>query len=277
MNKAELKFLLNKFGISPRKEQGQNFLIDDGVIEDIIRVAQLSPDDTVLEIGPGFGVLTTALAEHAGRVITIEQDRDIFPAVEALAEQYKNITAVNQSIQEAHLVKIGLEHENYKLVANLPYSVTSWILRQFTEREPAPTTMTVMVQKEVAERVAAQPGQMSVLACAVQLYCTAKIVREVDKTSFHPQPKVQSAVLHIKRREQPQSADPHAFMRLVKQGFAAKRKKLRNNLAGSLHTTTDIITTALKHVGASPDARAQELSLEQWEALRITLHHTLDK
>lgn len=271
MNKQELQFLLSKYNARPRHEQGQNFLIDDQVISDTIRAAELTTEDTALEIGPGFGVLTTALAAHAGKVITVEQDRDIFPAVQDIAKANPNIQPFNTPIQQFNLAEAELQDQKYKLVANLPYNITSWVLRQFVEHKPRPSMMVVMVQKEVAERVTAQPGQLSVLGVAMQLYTEPKIVRLVDKTSFHPQPKVQSAILKLNIRTTPRVPEPEKLMRLVKIGFSAKRKKLQNNLKAGLQVSQENIQQAMQEAGLSETARAQELSIEEWNQLHSSL------
>lgn len=271
MNKQELQFLLEKYNITPRRQQGQNFLLDDQVIADTITAAALTKEDIVLEVGPGLGFLTSALADVAKQVVAVEQDRDLFPAIQKLSKAAPNITPYNADIRTFHLEQAELHDRQYKLVANLPYSITSWVLRQFLEYAPKPSEMIVMVQKEVAERVVAAPGQMSILACAVQLFGEPSIVRTVGRDSFYPVPKVESAILKVVMRETPQSPDPKALMKLIKVGFSAKRKQLHNTIQVGCKLTSDEAKAAIERAGLSVEIRPQELSLEQWESLRMAL------
>lgn len=272
MNIKEIHFLLNKYGISPRYAQGQNFLLDNSVIESAVAAANITKDDTILEVGPGFGVLTTALADIAGQVIAIEQDREIMKAMHTLERQYPNLKVINEDIRITKLEAAGLQDGKYKFVSNLPYSISSWVLRQFTEYAPKPTLMVIMLQKEVAERVAAKPGKMSVLANAVQLFGEPEIVRNVGKQSFYPVPEVESAILKITMRETPLSKDPASLMRIVKAGFASRRKQLHNNLESGLQLRPSEAKAVLEDIGLSAGIRPQELSVTDWEALRIALH-----
>jgi 16S rRNA (adenine1518-N6/adenine1519-N6)-dimethyltransferase len=267
----EVKKLLKHYSIYPRKEQGQNFLLDDSVIEASIKAAGVSTEDTVLEIGPGFGALTNALSEHAGTVVAVEQARVLAAGLKKQQQFLPNVTIINGDVRTVDLHAAGLHDLQYKLVANLPYSITSWIIRHFLEHEPRPSSLTVLVQKEVAERMAAQPGKTSVLSIATQIYTEPTVIKIVKPESFYPAPKVDSAIIHLQRREQLLTPEPEALMRLVNIGFAAKRKQLHNNLATGLHKTSDEIKQILERADISPTARPQELSIEQWETLRQQL------
>ncbi len=268
MNKKELTYLLKKYHIDPRKEQGQNFLIDQSVVDASVRAADLQPDDTVLEIGPGFGVLTLELAKHAKKVVAVEQDHKIFAALEKIAAQQANIQAVSQDIRTFHMEQAGLQHKEYKLVSNLPYSISSWVLRNFFEHHPSPSLAVLMVQKEVAEHVVAEPGQMSVLSVAVQCFAQASIVQLVPASSFYPAPEVDSAIIKLQLRQEPLSKDPKKLLSLVKTGFSSKRKQLHNNIHAGLQISQEQAAQALQQTGLKPTVRAQELTLEQWEQLR---------
>ncbi len=272
MKSSEIQFLLKQYRISPRYAQGQNFLLDETVVHDAVAAAEITAEDTVLEIGPGFGVLTTALAEAAARVIAVEQDREIMKALHALQKHYANLTVVNEDIRTANLSALGLHDRNYKLVSNLPYSISSWVLRQFTEYPPTPTVMVVMLQQEVAERVVATPGDMSILANAVQLYADAEIIRTVSKQNFYPIPTVESALLKITQRAKPRSAEPEALMSLIKIGFSSKRKQLHNNLQSGLQLRSAEARAVLEDIGLGANIRSQELGIADWEALRIALN-----
>ncbi len=271
MKRAELQYLMQKYGIQPRREQGQNFLLNEKVLAKTIAAAELTAKDTVLEVGPGLGILTTALAAHAGRVVAVEQDRTLCQALQPLVQQHKNIELFNEDIRTFHAAQHNLKHEQYVLVANLPYSITSWVLRQFTEYEPAPKRMVVMIQKEVAERINSTPGHMSILSVAIQLFCTVEIIRTVQRSSFFPVPKVDSAVIMLQRRAQPLSKNPTALMKLVKTGFAARRKQLHNTIHTGTHIPDEQCIAAITSIGLLPTARPQELSVEQWEQLRQEL------
>lgn len=269
MTKQELQYLLNRYHIKPRREQGQNFLLDDEVIQSTIQAANLQPTDTILEIGPGFGVLTMELAQRVKTVIAVEQDRQIFPGIVELAKQYPALQPYNEDIKRFHLQKVGLEEKQYKLVANLPYNLTSWIIRFFLEYTPRPSEMVVMVQKEVAQRIIAVPGKMSIIAVAVQLYADTAVVCWVDRSSFYPVPNVDSAVIRISLKQTPLSADPEAVMKLVKIGFAAKRKQLQNNLQIGLKISSSDAKSLLNRLHLREDIRPQDLSVEDWEKLRL--------
>lgn len=271
MNKQELKYLLQKYNIHPRKEQSQNFLIDSEAVHSSVAAAELSADDIILEIGPGFGVLTTQLLQNAKTVIAVEQDRSLFPALKALQTQYPNLQLVNEDIRSFNLTEAGLEHLNYKVISNLPYNIASWALRNFLEHEPAPSHLVVMVQQEVAERVTAAPGQMSVLSAAVQCFADASIVRFVDRTSFFPEPSVDSAILKIIRKPEPILKDTTGLLRLIKIGFSAKRKQLHKNLHAGIGLGSSEVKHILEQVGVRTDVRAQELSIEQWRDLFVNI------
>lgn len=264
MNKQELHFLLKKYHITPRREHGQNFLLDEEVVADTVRAAELTEQDTVLEIGPGFGVLTMQLAQSAGRVVVVEQDEQLFKAVSTLAKQFPTISAFRSDITRFHMDAALLPERKYKLVANLPYNITSWVLKHFYTNGPQPSMIVVMVQKEVAERVTAQPGEMSILSCAVQLYGTPEIVRLVSRSSFYPAPAVDSAILKISTHSQPLVDYPEDCMRLIRIGFSARRKQLHNNLAAGLHLAHEVIQSAFEKTHIDTLARPQELTLGQW-------------
>ncbi|MCW1929710.1 MAG: 16S rRNA (adenine(1518)-N(6)/adenine(1519)-N(6))-dimethyltransferase RsmA [Candidatus Kerfeldbacteria bacterium] len=271
MTYEEILKLCNDYGIKPRKEQGQNFLLDEAVPQQMVEAAGLNANSTVLEIGPGFGMLTKYLIQSGAKVVAIEQDRDLLPFLNKLVKQHANFTVHNVDVREAKLEEMGLHDRKYALVANLPYSVTSWILHQFLEYQPRAAKMVVMVQKEVAERVVAEPGEMSVLSVAAQALSEAEIVCTVPPESFYPVPQVDSAVLKLVTREIPLTQDMPALMRLVRIGFASRRKQLHNNLQAGLQLTTRESKCVLEDIGLSEFARPQDLSVLDWEALRKAL------
>ncbi len=275
MNKDKLVQLLATYNITPRKEQGQNFLINEEALEASLQAAELTPEDTVLEIGPGFGALTAKLTEVAGRVIAVEQDLVLSSALQPLVTKNDNLVLINEDIRTFHRAEAGLTHLNYKLVANLPYSLTSWIMREFTEYEPKPSRIVTMVQKEVAERIVAPRGKMSILAVAMQLYSDPQIVTIVDRTSFHPIPNVDSAIIRADILPNPRSKDPKQLMRLVKIAFAGKRKQIHNTIGQALPISPTQIRIILSDIGLPETTRPQELGLEDWEALRVAIFQEL--
>lgn len=268
MKKDALQFLQKKYDVTPRKAQGQNFLLNNEIIDDIVRAADLSSDEIVLEIGPGFGVLTTALAERVQKVIAVEQDRNLAQSIRDIAQQQNNIVVENEDIRLFHRSQAGLEDLSYSLVANLPYSVASWILRNFLQYPPRPKKMIVMVQHEVAKRVTAKPGAMSILSVASQLFADVRYVQLVGPENFSPQPKINSAILRCDIFENPRSENVHDFLALVKSGFAARRKTVVNNLKAHFSVDPKRIISWCNDAHIDVMARPQELDIPDWERLR---------
>lgn len=260
-NLKDLRAALKLAGIKPSKELGQHFLVDRTALDKIIDAARLSKDDTVLEIGPGIGTLTSALVKKANHVIAVERDQRL---VSILRSQFPSADVIEEDFLNYDLSRIS----SYKVVANLPYYVTSKIIQTLLSADPSPSSITVLVQKEVAQRIVAQPGQMSVLAFSVQYYGQPKLVDIVPASSFWPAPEVDSAILNINIRPQPAfKADGKLLFKLIKAGFGERRKMLKNSLAGGLQLTTETVTTWLDESSVSQSVRAQELSLEQWQKI----------
>lgn len=261
--------LCRQYGITPRRERGQNFLIDSEVLEIMAAAADLKEDDTVLEIGPGFGVLTSELTKRAGRVVAVEADRRLVTALHEVLSDYKNVTIVPEDILKFPISELRFPKYEYKIVANLPYQITSAVLKKFLSEEPRPSEMTVMVQKEVAERICAEPGEMSLLAVSVQFFGRPEIIEVVPRTAFWPVPEVDSAILRITRIKNESEAnlkriDPENFFKVVKIGFSARRKQLHNNLSGGLGMSGEKVKEILVKLGFDPRARAQDLDVGDW-------------
>jgi 16S rRNA (adenine1518-N6/adenine1519-N6)-dimethyltransferase len=257
----------------PKKSLGQHFLTDERHRDRILAAAELTPADTVLEIGPGRGILTRRLAEMGGRVIAVElDDRLIAPLRQEFAAQ-PHVQIVHGDILELDPVGlIGGSPETpppYKVVANLPYYITSAVLRHLLEATVRPTLAVIMVQKEVAERILAEPGDLSLLAVSVQFYAQPTIVDRVPAGAFYPKPNVDSAVLRLDVRPQPAVPDvpPDFFFRVVRAGFGQKRKQLLNTLSAGLHLAKPAAAAALNQAGIDPTRRAETLSLAEWGAL----------
>lgn len=272
MNKTELIQFLRENEIWGKRTMGQNFLVDEGVLRKIIAAADLKSSDTVLEIGPGLGVLTWELAKRADRVLALEKD----DFLAKLLIQNAKIKVQNDNSKLKILNQDALEFDpsdlgKYKLVANIPYNITSMVIRKFLEAENKPELMVLLVQKEVAERIVAGPGEMSLLSVSVQFYANAEIVDIVKNTSFFPVPKVDSAIIKIVVRSKERGVREIDFFRLVKFGFAAKRKTLENNLVAGMHITKNEAADIIKKAGLESKIRAQELSVEDWlKLLEIT-------
>jgi 16S rRNA (adenine1518-N6/adenine1519-N6)-dimethyltransferase len=263
---AQTRRLLRQFDLRARKGLGQHFLIDGEVLKRITSAAELAPSDVVVEVGPGLGVLTRELAQKAGRVIAIELDDRLAAALKQTLASFDNVNIINEDV-------LKIEPQNlatgYKLVANLPYYITSPVLRHFLEASARPKLMILMVQKEVAETIAAEPGKMSLLSVSVQFYGEARIISPVPAECFYPAPKVDSAIVRIDPSPQPRVAvDETGFFEIVRAGFTAPRKQLLNSLAQGLGVSKSEVLPLLERAGIVPQRRAETLSLEEWARLR---------
>ncbi|HBP00801.1 MAG TPA: ribosomal RNA small subunit methyltransferase A [Candidatus Moranbacteria bacterium] len=265
--------------VKAKKSLGQNFLRDEKIIDRIIESADLSSDDVVLEVGPGEGVLTEKLAKVCKKVIAVELDDRLIDPLRNKLRNNGNVEVIHGDILKLRIKDVISQQPSvieYKVVANLPYYITSPILRHFLENEIAPQEMIVMVQKEVAERIVAKPGQLSILGVSVQYYADAEYLFTVPKESFEPAPKVESAVISIKTLKQESiktKEETKKFFRIVKAGFSAKRKTLVNNLANSLHKDKKEIESIISEMGFLPTVRAQELSVEDWKKIAKIISH----
>ena len=273
-----LSELLQKYNLRPRKGLGQNFLSDPHHLSKIVEAAELSADDTVLEIGPGPGVLTRLLAEQAGHVIAVELDPAMVHLLQSEYGDYPNLTILHADILKTQITSQLLSQPTtqptpYKVVANLPYYITSAVVRHLLESDPQPSRLVITVQKEVAQRIVAEPGDMSVLAVSVQFYGQPKLIHHIPAGAFYPPPKVDSAVVCIDTYAQPPANVPDIefFFQVVKAGFSQKRKQLKNTLAGGLRQPTAVVIHALKQAGIDPTRRAQTLSVAEWAKLSEVL------
>jgi len=258
--------------LQPKKSLGQNFLRDENVLQKIIQAANLTSADLVLEIGPGEGILTEALSQKAGQVVAVEIDKNLAENLQKKFSDKKNITIINADILKINLSELFSTYKpkasSYKLVANIPYYITSLIIRFFLENSFPPQEMILMVQKEVAKRIVSKPGQMSLLSVSVQYYAKPELLFYVDKKSFYPVPEVDSAIIKITSiKKNPKEEEIKNFFRIVRSGFSAKRKTLVNNLSNGLHLEKDAMEEKIKIAGLKSTARAQELSIEDWKKL----------
>jgi 16S rRNA (adenine1518-N6/adenine1519-N6)-dimethyltransferase len=266
MTRQEIIRLLKKTGLQPQKAAGQHFLLDETVVERMVDAAGVGSDDTILEIGPGLGILTELLLARGAHVVAVELDRRLFAYLQQHFAGRRNLELVAGDIFKINLNKY-LTDRKYKLVANLPYSATSMVFRQFLNQPPRPASMHVLIQAEVADRIIAEPGQMSLLALAVQLHGQPKKMFIVPRTSFYPAPEVTSAVLGIDQCTASDAAVEETIFRLARIAFAGKRKQLHNSLASGLKRNVKEIEEKLLKLGIPPEIRPQELSIDNWLTL----------
>ncbi len=270
--------LLRQFGFKPKKSLGQHFLIDEAVLERILYAAELSPGDVVVEVGPGLGILTEGLARRGAKVIAVELDLKLVALLKKRLAGFQGVKVVHADILrvtprrllEGNLPASELA-KDYKVIANLPYYITSPVLSHFLESQPRPSKMVVMVQKEVGEAIAAA-GKMRLLSVKVQFYSRPTIVAHVPAASFYPPPRVDSVILRLDVYSQPPLiesgvSDVAGFFDMVMHGFSAPRKQLRNSLAHSLGMPPGEVAARLEKAGIEAKRRAETLSLEEWRDL----------
>ena len=257
--------LLRGAGLTPRKGLGQNFLTDPAVLDKVVEAAGVTRDETVLEIGPGLGSLTRHLAQAARRVVAVEIDGNLIPILQQVLTAEKNVTVVHGDILDLNPAEL-MGNDPYVVVANIPYYITSAILRHLLDSPHQPQRLVLTVQREVAERICASPGDMSLLALSVQVYGVPRPVLRIPAGAFYPPPKVDSTTLRIDLFPQPRipAAQLNTFFRLAKAGFSQKRKTLRNALSSGLGWKPDQGAQLLLAAGIDPQRRAETLSVDEW-------------
>ncbi len=262
--------LLRQHGLHPDKSLGQNFLQEPAALEKIVQAAEIQADDAILEIGPGLGNLTRYLAVSAQSVTAVELDPRMIPILETVLAPYPNTRIVHGDILD-FAPQTLVPAADYLVVANVPYYITSAIFRHLLETAPRPRRIVLTIQKEVAERICALPGDMSLLALSIQIYGDPKIVDTIPAAAFFPAPKVDSAIIRVDLYPAPLIPLPllNTFFRLAKAGFSQKRKTLRNSLSAGLAISTTEAAQFLEQVNIDPQRRAETLSLPEW----ITLSH----
>lgn len=285
-NKDELIKYLKENHLWTNKSLGQNFLVDNDALKKIVDAGDIKPTDTILEIGPGLGILTEELAKRAKKVVAIELDKKLAGLLESRIADHVSggkVQIIQGDVLNTPDTQYLIRNTSYKLIANIPYYITSKILEKFLTVENKPELIVLLVQKEVAERICARPGAMSVLSVSVQVYGEPEIIDIVPASSFFPEPKVDSAILRIKigrdnhrflsqiDTDKTGKVSEKDFFRTVKIGFAARRKTLLNNLSAGFRLDKDTVLNILKTVELNENVRAQELSIEQWEALALNI------
>ena len=262
---------LRQLGIRGGRRMGQNFLVNRGVLHQIVAAAELEPTDTVIEIGPGLGLLTRELTKLAGKVIAIELDERLAGALGQSLHHPPNLNIINADVLgvDPAVLMEQFQSSRYKVVANLPYYITSPTLRHFLEARVKPSLLVVMVQQEVGQTIVAQPGDMSLLSVSIQFYGQPRIICKVPAKCFFPQPKVDSVLLRIDVYREPpvKVTDQSRFFDLVRAGFSSRRKQLHNSLAHGLQIETQKAASLIEQAGIDPKRRAETLSLEEWAEL----------
>jgi 16S rRNA (adenine1518-N6/adenine1519-N6)-dimethyltransferase len=260
--------VLKRYGLRADKSLGQNFLQDHFALEKIAHAAEIQADDCVLEIGPGLGSLTRYLAVSARVVTAVELDADLLPPLKAVLTPYANVRIVQGDILELQVSDL-VDQSGYIVAANIPYNITSAIIRHLLESTPKPRRIVLTIQKEVAERICATPGDLSLLALSVQVYGKPRIEARIAAGAFHPVPNVDSAVLRIDIYDEPLIAKEMLplFFKLIKAGFSQKRKTLRNSLSAGLQMKPAEAEALLTQAGIDPMRRAETLSIDEWKGL----------
>jgi 16S rRNA (adenine1518-N6/adenine1519-N6)-dimethyltransferase len=273
-NIHELRNLLYTHHMRPNKSFGQNFLIDRATLQRIIEAAEINAGEQVLELGAGTGVLTRELARHARRVVAVELERDMLSLLAETTRNFANVELIERNLLYVDPAAI-FGAEAYKLVANLPYYITAPTFRHFLESANPPRLLVVMVQYEVAQRIVAAPGDLSLLGVSIQFYGKPDIVAHVPARAFYPAPKVDSAILRVDLKDEVPLAHKQrdSFFRLVQAGFSERRKQIHNSLARGLHRKDAEVQAWLKAAGIDPGRRAETLSIEEW----LQLWHQMEK
>jgi len=263
-----VEVLLKKYGLRPHKGLGQNFLQDPLALEKIVEAADIQSKDSVLEIGPGLGSLTRYLAAYAKEVVAVELDQHLIPPLKAVLSPYNNVRIIHGDIMELSPAEL-MNEENYIVAANIPYYITSAVIRHLLESETKPRRIVLTIQKEVAKRICEKPGDMSLLALSVQVYGKPRIAAHIPADAFIPAPNVDSSVLCIDIYPSPLIPAEllDSFFRLTKAGFGQKRKTLRNSLSAGLSISPTDAASLLNTAGIDPQRRAETLSLEEWQRL----------
>ena len=266
---SEVKEKLHQSGLKAKKSLGQHFLIDKSIVDAIITAAELTPGDFVIEVGPGLGILTSELARRAGQVTAVELDDRLAAKLKRNLSSFSNVTIINDDILKVHLSELIGDRASYKVVANIPYYITSPILQYFMEASFKPSLLVVMVQKEVGNAIVAKPGEMTMLAISTQVYSSPRIICYVPSNSFYPQPKVDSAIIRFDMLPTPavKVATISSFLNFVKCGFRSPRKQIRNSLAQGLKREPVDIAPLLTEANINPQRRPETLSIEEWQRL----------
>jgi len=277
MDRDQLKKELNKLSLRANKFLGQNFLVDQKVVEDMIEATDLKESDTVLEVGPGLGILTEEIAKKNCKVLAIEKDKNLIPYLKNKFKNFKKLKIIEGDILKLNIKELSSRYRElsswfaaeYKIIANLPFYLTSHFLRVFLEYANKPSLMVLLMQKEVAERVTAQYKNRSILSVSCELYSRPEIVRQVSSKAFYPRPEVDCAIVKFEVFKKPkyEIKDLKLFFKIVKAGFSARRKQIHNNISSGLLISSEDAKSILEKANIDSTRRAQTLSLEEWVEL----------
>ncbi len=265
----ELREELEKYSIIPKKSLGQNFIIDKNIINKVIDSSNLSKEDNIIEIGAGVGTLTKMLSSYVNHIYAVEKDKNLIPILQENLKENSNITIINEDI-----LSFNTPVKDYKIIGNIPYYITSPIIRKFLEEKNTPSLIILMIQKEVAQRIMAEPPRMNLLAVSVQFYADAKIMSYVSENSFWPTPKVKSSILRLTPNNFSKDFSlefRNNFFKVLNAGFSNPRKQLINNLSNYLKKEKEDVEKILKNCGLSPKQRAETLTLSDWTNLTKSL------
>lgn len=268
---STIKEIKEKYGFKLTKSLGQNFLTDKFVVEDIIDGSNITEEDIVIEIGPGIGVITYEAAKIAKKVVAVEIDRNLIPILKETLDEFDNVEVVNEDILKINVNELIGDEKKVKIIGNLPYYITTPIIMKLLEDKVNAESITIMMQKEVADRIKAKPGTKTygALSIAVQYYCTVEKITDVPRTCFVPNPNVDSEVLKLNiLKEKPVKViDEELFFKVVRASFNMRRKTLNNSLMGVEGTDKEIIKSALLSAGIDPIRRGETLSIEEFAKL----------
>ena len=283
---AEIKTELNQLGIAPKKSLGQNFLVNEGIYKKIIAAAEIQKGGMVIEVGPGLGTLTQFLLDADAEILAIEKDRQLAEYLKTKFAAEKHVKIIEDDILNFDPKRWMLNAKRFKVVGNIPYYLTSHLLKiifekwsrspsdrgSSTKSGPQPELIVLMIQKEVAQRIVAEPPNMNLLAVSIQYYAKAEIAGTVSRGSFWPQPKVDSAIIKVApKTEIPEAVETERFFRVLKAGFSGTRKQLINTLSGGLKLPREIVNSRLLSLGIATQRRAETLTLDEWQNIATTL------
>lgn len=281
---STLKDIKERYGFNFSKGLGQNFLVDKNIIDMIVDESYITSDDLVIEIGPGAGVITAEAAAQAGKVVAVEIDKALIPILEETLGMYDNVTVVNKDILKTDLKELIEEHKQsggVKIIGNLPYYITTPIIMKILEEDIKVDSITIMMQKEVADRIRALPGSKDYggLSAAVQYYCTIKQIASAPKEAFMPRPKIDSAVLRLDVREEPavKVTDEKIFFQCIKSGFEQRRKTLLNSINGVAGLNKDQLRQVFEDAGIEANRRIETLDLQELADLANSIAEHLKK
>jgi 16S rRNA (adenine1518-N6/adenine1519-N6)-dimethyltransferase len=264
MEFLNLKKILKDHKVFPRKRLGQNFLVDKRILKKIVQASEISEKDLVLEVGPGIGNLTIELAKRAKKVIAVEKDKRLVEILKENLSDFKNVEIREGDIREKISEIVQNISKGYKIVANIPYYLTSYLIRKFLELKKRPKLMVLMIQKEVAQRICSKPPKMNLLSISVQFFSKPEIVSFVSKNSFWPRPRVDSAIIRLRVKNEKLRVNKDLFFEIVKTGFFHPRKQLINNFTKKFGVNKMEVENWLLKNGVDPKKRAQEISLNEW-------------